>query len=195
MSTKIAFFDFDGTLTRHDTFRTFAFHAVGKKKFLISLLKSSPYIFAWKLKMISNAQAKEKLFSNLYRSMAIEEFNNLCDSFINIINSDVRQDTLEILRQHQNLGHKIAIVTASVGNWIRPWAKVNNIDLVLATEAETNQQGLLTGRFSTPNCYGKEKAKRIKAKIPDLDILESWGYGDSEGDKYMLMLVTHPRKV
>ena len=60
------------------------------------------------------------------------------------------------------------VLSASVGNWIRPWAARNDVDRVIATEAEVGKSGLITGRFATPNCYGAEKVCRLEEAYPEL---------------------------
>ncbi len=192
---KTAFFDFDGTITRHDTFLLFAYHAVGKKRFFTAFIKALPYIIAWKSRLISNAKAKERLFCLLYRGMSQSEFNDICMSFIPQINNDLRFDTMQHIRWHQKLGHEIVIVSASIGNWIRPWAETHGISTVLATEIETGTDDKLTGKFITPNCHGEEKVKRIIAAIPTVSTRETWAYGDSAGDKAMLSMATHSYKI
>ena len=64
---KIAFFDFDGTLTRHDTFIGFAKFSVGRWAFYKAFLKSIPILCLWKLGLKSNSDAKQTLFSHLYK--------------------------------------------------------------------------------------------------------------------------------
>ena len=71
---KIALFDFDGTLTRHDTFISFAKFAVGKRRFYLSFLKSAPWLMLWKFGIITNGDAKQRLFGFLYKGMPYDVF-------------------------------------------------------------------------------------------------------------------------
>ena len=48
------------------------------------------------------------------------------------------------------------------------------------------ENGLVTGRFSTPNCYGAEKVRRIQALLPYREQYKLIAHGDSRGDKEML---------
>lgn len=192
---NIAFFDFDGTLTRHDTFIEFAKFSVGKRSFVKALLKSIPALCFWKMGIKSNSYAKQILFSHLYKGMAYSYFKELGNSFIRRIDKDKREDIFEIFTRHKQNGDTIIIVSASIGDWIRPWALTNGIDHVIATEVEVDEVGKLTGRFLTENCHGKEKALRIQQLYPQIADLETWGYGDSSGDNEMMALVTHPNHV
>ncbi|MDR2690839.1 MAG: hypothetical protein LBB73_00825, partial [Dysgonamonadaceae bacterium] len=47
--------------------------------------------------------------------------------------------------------------------------------------------GLLTGYFSTKNCYGREKVIRLLEKEPDRNTYTLFVYGDSRGDKELMI--------
>jgi len=56
---------------------------------------------------------------------------------------------------------------------------------IISTRLET-KDGLLTGNFATPNCYGPEKVRRIR-EVVDLSAYQTvYAYGDSRGDREML---------
>lgn len=193
--TPIAFFDFDGTITRHDTFISFGRFARGRVQFIKCMLQASPWLVLWKLGLISNSRAKEKLFGFLFKGIGSEEFNSLAEAFATKVDNDLRADTMALLRRHQEQSHRIAIVSASIDTWIRPWAKRHGINCVVATQAEVDSEGRLTGRFATPNCHGEEKVRRIKALFGDLGEVETYAYGDSEGDDAMLRFAKVPLKL
>lgn len=192
---KIAFFDFDGTLKRHDSFIEFALFSVGKKATVKALVKSLPALFLWKLGIKTNSEAKQAVFTQLYRGLSYAKFKELGCAYAERVDADLRPEIVEIKNRHKDGGHKVFIVSASIADWIRPWASRNGIDAVIATEADVDEQGKLTGKFSTPNCHGAEKASRIKLLFPMIEDCETWGYGDSSGDEAMLDMVKHPYKV
>lgn len=190
---KIAFFDFDGTLIKTDSFIGFSRFAVGNSKFILSLLKTLPYIVLWKLGLKEGGWAKQKLFSRLFRGMPLNIWKEKCRAYADHLNKDENPGMIEILNGHQEKGHSTVIVTASIRDWVIPWAAGKNIDDVIATEIEINDSGCLTGKFSTPNCYGREKVTRIKAAYLDISRIETWGYGDSSSDRYLTEFTTHGR--
>lgn len=192
---KLALFDFDGTITRHDSFIRFALFARGKFRFLIALMLSLPAITAWKLHLSSNSKAKQTLFSHLFKGMKITDFKDHCTMFRHEIEKDLRPDSMQQISFHQAEGHTVAIVSASIADWILPWAHEHGIHYVLATEIEVAPNGTLSGFFTTPNCHGLEKVNRIRSSFP-LDTLdEIWAYGDSAGDDPMLSIAHHPTKI
>ena len=72
-------------------------------------------------------------------------------------------------------------------NWIAPWAKENGIKEVISTEVEI-KNSILTGKFRTRNCHGKEKVQRLLEKYPSREKYFLYAYGDSRGDKELLKL-------
>lgn len=188
---KIAFFDFDGTITKHDTFIEFAKFCLGRKKLVKAILKNIVWIILWKMGVILNSDAKHRLFRTLYKGKSYDWFKQCCINFKEIINKDLNLDILRILELHKEEGHTVVIVSASIKEWIFPWAKENGVNHVIATEIEIDNNGILTGNFITPNCYGIEKVNRLSKLFPNVYDYETWGYGDSKGDEQMLNIVTH----
>lgn len=192
---KVAFFDFDGTITNHDSFILFSVFCLGRKALLKGILKNSFNLILWKLGYKSNSQVKQLLFSTLFKGKNYNWFKTCGIQFKNLIKRDLNPIIYNNLKSHLESNHKVVIVSASIPEWITPWASEIGIELVLGTEIETDNNGIITGSFRTPNCYGMEKVNRIKAAFPNLTNIETWGYGDSVGDKQMLDLVCHPVKV
>lgn len=193
---RYAFFDFDGTLIRGDSFRLFARFAVGQTAFLKALILSSAWIIGWKLGIISNSRAKEYLFGELFKGMPYADFQRYGEAFSKVIESRIKPDTVRRLREHVANGDTVAIVTASMAEWIAPWTKGYGVDTLLTTAPEVDPAtGRLTGRFLGANCHGAEKARRITERFGSLKDAEVWAYGDSAGDDAMLALADHPCRI
>lgn len=186
----LVLFDFDGTLIRTDSFIIVAKRLCGIRRFLWGCLRVSPWLTAWKLNMIAGGEAKERLFKALYGGMSAEKFTQGCRSLAGDLAGYGNEGMMKVLRHHQRMGSRVIIVSASVGAWVRPEAEVLGVGEVIATEAEVDGDGRLTGRFSTPNCNGEEKVRRIREYLGDelagYEAVEA--YGDSEGDIAMKSL-------
>ncbi len=189
---KIAFFDFDGTLTRKDSFIEFAVLSVGRFGLVKALAKNFFSLAGWKLGLIPNWKAKQKLFASLYAGMTSGRFDKHCEAMADHIDGILRPDIVALLDRHLENGDAVYIVSASVDKWIRPWAMRRGVTGVIGTEIETDENGRLTGQFSTRNCYGEEKTRRIREVMPEVDQCEIWAYGDSAGDRPMLEMAQHP---
>lgn len=182
----IAVFDFDGTITRKDTLLEFIKFSKGKRQFYFGLFLFSPLLVAMKLKLYPNWKAKQKLFSYFYKSISIKLFDEWGNGFSSEINRIVRPKAMETIKSYKENGDKIVIISASVENWIKPWAEKADVEIVLATKIETDKNGLLTGRFLTKNCYGQEKVNRLLEMFPDIKDYKFIVYGDSRGDKELI---------
>lgn len=192
---KLAFFDFDGTITKRDTFIEFAKFSLGRGRLFAAILKNSHYLAMWKLGIVSNSKAKQRLFSSLYKGKGYEWLKGCGIRFGKVIDRNLNRDVADKLRQHIKDGHKVAIVSASIPEWIYPWASENGVEIVIGTQIEVNEDGMITGKFLTDNCYGQEKVNRIREMFPDIDDYETWGYGDSSGDSHMLEMVNHSIRI
>src|SRR3989339_346081 len=192
MKTQLAIFDFDGTITRRDTFLPFLFFCFGYYKVFCTGITSIPILLMYKLRLVSNSKAKEILFGKFFRGMGEEDFNRLSRSYsLKRISPVIRIKALEKIIRHKDGGDRVMIISASMENWIRPWAEAYGIGPVIATTVEI-RDGVLTGKFSSPNCHGKEKVKRLVEAMGSLDQYHICSYGDSRGDQELLSLSDEP---
>ena len=79
------------------------------------------------------------------------------------------------------------IISASIEHWIRPWAEKNNFCNIISTIPEF-ANGIVTGRFTTQNCSGPEKVKRLLKEYPNRSAYCLYAYGNSKGDYDMMAL-------
>ena len=189
MKRRIAFFDFDGTITTKDTLLEIIKYQKGVSKFYTGFLLCSPYIVAWKLGLIPNYAAKERVMRFFFSKTPIDEFQRKCDAFANeVLPSLLRPKALQEIKRLQQSGADVVIVSASPGNWSEQWRKTLNIES-LATRLQI-KDSKLTGRFDGKNCHGEEKVCRIRDAYDLNNYDEIYCYGDSKGDKPMLELAT-----
>jgi HAD superfamily hydrolase (TIGR01490 family) len=185
---EIAVFDFDGTITQKDTFLQFITHSKGRRSLIIGLFRYSHLIVLLKLKLYPNWKVKQKIFSFFFKGITNKEFQKWCISFADEIDKSVRTRALEKIYLHQKNAVVVSIVSASIENWIIPWAAQKGIDYVIGTKIEVDEKGMITGRFLSMNCYGQEKCNRLLEIFPDRKSYKLYAYGDSRGDREILKL-------
>ena len=179
---KIYAFDFDGTLTTCDTLLAFIRYVRGTSAFVLGFLYHAPLLALMKLGLYPNYLAKQRVFSWFFKGMSLEAFNALCQYFASDNLHLLRPEMLQKVEQAKAEGAEVLVVSASIDNWVKPFLPGVT---VLGTQVEV-VDGYLTGRFSTPNCYGQEKVNRILECLPDRHSYHLTAYGDSRGDKEML---------
>ena len=189
MKKKIYCFDFDGTLTTSDTLLEFIKYAKGRGRFLMVFLMYSPLLVLMKLHLYPNWKAKQQIFAHLFAGMRIEKFDALCRGFAEESQHLLRPKGITLMHEALVAGAQVFIVSASIDNWVRPFFDIRNLKgvQVLGTQIEV-EDGKLTGRFKSNNCYGKEKVHRIAEVLKSFERseYEIEAFGDSRGDKEML---------
>jgi phosphatidylglycerophosphatase C len=187
----IAFFDFDGTITTKDTLLEFIKFSKGSKRFYLGFLYNAFYLFAYKLKLISNQAAKEKVLQFFFKNTPVHFFNDQCKLFSTaVLPKLIRPKALKELQKLKNENFIVVVVSASPQNWIQPWSSAMKVELI-ASQLEIKDDKI-TGRILGKNCHGPEKVRRIMEKYVVEDYDEIYAYGDTSGDLPMLKLATQP---
>ena len=185
MKTIVAF-DFDGTLTSHDTFLKFIQFTKGNLFFYANV----PIIgFIWLLSIVkiwNTHKAKECVFSYCFKGISLIEFNQFSVDFAMKINRMLQPKAIQAIENSLSQGYEPIIISASVANWISPWAKSKNIQTVIATTIAIDSNANLTGKFSSKNCVNQEKVNRLLELYPDKSKYKLIAYGNSIGDKQLI---------
>ena len=182
---RIALFDFDGTLTRKDTFLDFHVKRFGAVSVAISMCAAA--VSCPLSKFADRSEIKERFVSQMWKGALFGSYRaDAGDYAVREIDGITIPMAMEVFRKHLELGDAVCIVTASMKEWVEPWASRYGT-YVIGTELEI-EDGRITGRLKTPNCRGAEKVARIKAEIDLNRFSRIFAYGNSSGDREMLAL-------
>lgn len=179
---KIYAFDFDGTLTTRDSFLEFIRYVCGNWAFCKGILRYSPLLVLMKLGYYPNWKAKQKVFAYFFKGMPLKDFAQQGRLFALDRQHLLRPQGVDMVKQAQAEDAEVLIVSASIDHWVQPFFPEVK---VVGTQVEV-EEGRLTGRFLTKNCYGQEKVNRILALYPHRNEYELIAFGDSAGDKELL---------
>ena len=201
----VAAFDFDGTLTRRDTFTVFLARGLGWPRFLWAVLRCLPWLAGYALRLVPNHVAKGKLMQATLAGRSLAEIQDWTARWLaHDFPGQLREDAMARLAWHREAGHCCVMVSASPDIYLRVVARQLGFDVLLCTEMEVvgesggeHLTGRLTGRMSTPNCHGEQKVLRLQAWArarygeTGLSGVTLYAYGDTSGDKPMLRLARH----
>ena len=97
------------------------------------------------------------------------------------------------LDEHRQAGHQLILVTGAPDFLIAPLAEFLGVPTVFAAKPE-QQDSVYTGALVPPLPYGPGKRELILAHAQEmgLDLVGSYAYGDSPGDRDILELVGNP---
>jgi phosphatidylglycerophosphatase C len=186
---KIAFFDFDGTITKKDTLLEIIKFLKGKGAFYAGFLLYSPWLLAYKMNFLPNDQVKQKILTYFFSGIPEQVFQEKCDVFtVKKLPELIRPAALAEISRLRTLGFDMVVISASAGNWIRKWTDDNGLKLV-ASKLEV-KNGLITGKLKGRNCHGEQKVICILEQWDLKEYDEIYAYGDSSGDRPMMALAT-----
>jgi len=186
---KIAFFDFDGTITTRDSFLEIIKFLKGRTAFCTGILVNMHWVLAHRLHIISDGLLKEKILSYFFSGIPENVFQEQCDLFAERrLPGLIRPGAMIEIDELRKNGFELVIVSASAENWIRKWARLHDLELI-ATKLEV-KDGLVSGKIEGENCKGEQKVICIREKWNLNDYEEIYVYGDTPADKPMMALAT-----
>ncbi|OGX08549.1 MAG: hypothetical protein A2Z88_06495 [Omnitrophica WOR_2 bacterium GWA2_47_8] len=190
---KLAIFDFDGTITAKDSFIEFILYAQGIAKTAFGFFILSPVLLLYHIRLIPNFKAKQIVFNYFFGGWEEKRFKSISESFAqDRLPGLIRKSAFEKIKWHKENGHELVVVSASLNCYLDPWCE--SYQLVLIATGVEYKNNKVTGRFSTKNCYGKEKVSRL-LEFYNLEKFEYiYAYGDSEGDEEILRLANNASK-
>ena len=194
MNITVAAFDVDNTLTVRDCVVPFM-------KTVGGVSKLSKVVLSDLGKTIQNVRRRDrdalkmKFVDGIFAGKDAREVESLGVQFASkVADKWLRSDVASRMRWHQEQGHVVILVSASLGAYLHPLGDLLEVDAVLCTELE-EENGVLTGKLIGQNWHGKEKASRLQKWCQDSGIaLEDlmYAYGDSSGDTELLELFSEP---
>lgn len=194
----IAAFDFDGTITTRDSLLPFLIENFGFFHVGVGSLFILPQLAGFCMGSVSRQTAKEAILQQFLAGMEKDEFSSRCQAYASkVLPGLVKKEALERIKWHRSQGHTLVLVSASVENYLIPWAIQNEFDQVLSSRFKWTPEQTLTGSLDGLNCWGQEKVRRLEEvygkKVQDGKtryIL--YAYGDSRGDEALLNYADHP---
>ena len=189
----VAFFDMDGTLIDGDTNDLSLKYMIDK-----GLAAEDRYL---KLCHYGDLFFQGVLDINQFIRFAVEPLIGIDKDKLQLLLEDcvnsrilphVKPGAKKAIEFHKNRGDCTVIVTSTMDYLVEHVAKGLGIDNIIAAPME-RINGVLTGRQSGSVPYQKGKVLRIKefVKAHNIDMSESFAYGDTVNDLPMLLLCKH----
>ena len=185
----VAAFDFDGTLVGGDSLLPFLRLLLGRR---------APTAFATAAPAMAGAYrhggrdaSKAALLSRVLAGVPAAQVEELGRPYGRRLAQRVRPAMADRLEGHRRSGHRLVLVSASLGCYLDHFAAEVGFGDVIATRLEVGAGGVLTGRLLGANVRGEEKAARLRELIGGAAV-ELWAYGNSDGDRAMLAMADHP---
>lgn len=188
--TRVAAFDVDGTLTRHDCVVPFLRRVAGVRRISQGLLRHSRTVAPAALRRDRDALKAASAMA-AFRGEEVARVEAEAEDFArSVFEHDLQPEAIAALRAHQEAGDTVLLVSASFEVYLRPLAELLGVDDVLAVRLEADADDRLTGRLAGANCRGQEKVRRLHAWLGEhaggRSAVQVTAYGDSRGDRELL---------
>lgn len=184
----LALFDFDGTLTTQDTFRGFIYLSSGPLRTAAGNVALAPLVLGYRRGVVSGSVLRRAAAAFCFRGRAAEDIERHGRQYARQLDECLRPEAMSRLRWHQQQGHRVAIVSASLSAYLRPWADSVGVDLI-CNELEA-RGGVHTGRLVDGDCSREEKARRVRARYVVGEYERIYAYGDTPEDHALLRLAS-----
>jgi putative phosphoserine phosphatase/1-acylglycerol-3-phosphate O-acyltransferase len=198
-----AFFDFDGTLyTGHvwqDIVRDHWKTRRQRRWVVAYVARNMAPLPLHRLGLLSQEAFFRKwgeTMAWLVRGLRVDEGQALFERLTRTqILPNLRPEVVTRLRQHQEQGHLVALVSGTFAPWLETVARHLEVPHAVGTPLEV-QDGHYTGRIIPPLCQGEGKPFRLAKYFAKRDMTVDWttsfAYADRLTDLPLLDLAGHP---
>lgn len=188
---NLVFMDLDDTVISTNSFNRFIMYIYGtdiRGGALWNLLKAS---ILRKVRLIDSEEFKDGVLRPL-QGISEDAFEELCASFALGLQNYLVRDAVDTIREHQESGDHIVLITGALYNYSCILARALGIMQVAATRIEVSGSRL-TGKIVRPELLGEHKAY-IACKIANSSknkYEKVIAYSDSITDLPLLCLLDH----
>jgi undecaprenyl-diphosphatase len=121
--TIVAAFDFDGTITTTDSLREFVRYTVGNVRLVTGALRAAPWLIGVLLGTCDRGKAKGRFLAATLGAIPEPALREAARRYVEgRLPSLVRPEMMARIRQHQRMGHKTILVSASPSLYLEVWA-------------------------------------------------------------------------
>lgn len=192
--TIVAAFDFDGTITTRDSLLPFLIHSTGYLKALSKLTTLSPEYLRYICNLSSRQKTKEITLTSFFGGVELQQLQKLGEAYAasNMLNHLITPQAKKRIAWHQAQNHLCVLISASIDVYLEPWRKSAGFDHLICSQLEVTPEKKVTGKLQGLNCWGPEKARRLKELLGQKENYTLYAYGDSRGDKELLEMADYP---
>ena len=193
-----AFFDIDGTIYREglitEMFKKMINHEIIEKERWIDEVR--PAYMAWDKRQgeyDTYLQKMVDIFKEVTVGFSKEHIEFIAKKVIEQKGERVYLFTRNEIERHRSLGHKIIAISGSPFELVEEMAKKYHFDDYRGTIYLTDENGFYNGELIPMwDSISKEKAIKEFEELYNLDLNESYSYGDTNGDLTMFKNTGHP---
>ena len=184
---NLALFDFDGTVTTHETMPDFLRRAVTPLRRALGVPVFAPMLAGYRMGLVSGTAIRSAVTMFGFRSVPVAQVHAAGERFATgYLPTVLRRAAMRRIAWHQARGDKVVLVSGGLDVYLVPWCRQHGLDLICSTLETRGDR--LTGRYRGAQCVGEEKARRVRARYDPAACAACYAYGDTPEDAAMLAL-------
>jgi HAD superfamily hydrolase (TIGR01490 family) len=185
----LALFDFDGTITTHETMPAFVRATVSRPRLIAGYLLLWPAILGYRLRLLPGSVVRACIVRVAYTGRSAAWLREQGRSFAgDHLDRHLRPEALRRIEWHHARGDAVLVVSGGLADYLMPWAEAHGLEVLCSTlEARGDR---LTGRYAGPQCVGAEKARQVAARLDLVSFERIHAYGDTPEDEHLLAMAS-----
>jgi phosphatidylglycerophosphatase C len=188
---RLAVFDLDGTITRHDTLVSYVLGYLVRKRVwrLPALLLVAPAAVGYAAGLVDRGGLKSAFIRAALGGCRRKDLQHWTAAFVTrLLAHGLFPQALEAIRGHARAGDHLVLLSASTDFYVPAIAHALGFQEVICTGVRWDGERL-DGRLNTPNRRGEEKARCVTALRARHPGMETVAYGNAASDLDHLRLV------
>ena len=188
---RLAVFDLDGTITRHDTLAPYALGYLARRRLWRApvLLLLIPVLLGYALRLVDRGGLKATFIRAALGGCRREELVPFTRQFVDDrLARGVFPQALAAIRAHASAGDRLILLSASTDLYVPAIGRALGFEEVICTGVRWDGERL-NGALATPNRRGEEKARCVAALRARHPGVETVAYGNAASDIAHLALV------
>lgn len=186
----LAIFDFCDTLIGMQTANRFVTLGLQNNIGFDSLSNEFVRLIGRKIRLLSGSRHKRWQLKQL-KGLSKSKINNIAKEYLKKeLLPNENKSIVEKMLWHKGQGHVVVIVSGGFSEYIKEYAKVYDIEYVVATDLEFIDDKA-TGKIDGLDCMGINKIEKLRntINIDDYDLNNSFAYSDHISDIPLLSFV------
>jgi HAD superfamily hydrolase (TIGR01490 family) len=192
---RAALFDMDRTLVRRETATLFVRYQRDRGEATWrDMLRAIYWVGQYTLGIVDAPAVAEKALRQFKGTHEKALAEKCAECFVGYVEEHVCALGRTAIERHRAQGDVVAMVTGATRYGAVPVAAHLGIEHIVASDLEVTDDGILTGRFVPPLCYGHGKIERTQRLADQLgfSLAEATFYSDSLTDLPLLERVREP---
>lgn len=184
---NLALFDFDGTITTHETMPGFMRRAVTPLRRALGVPVFAPMLAGYRMGLVSGTAIRSAVTMFGFRGVPVAQVHAAGERFATeYLPTALRPEAMQRIAWHQAQGDKVVLVSGGLDVYLAPWCRQHGLDLICS--ALETRGDRLTGRYRGAQCVSEEKARRVRERYDLAAYAQCYAYGDTHEDDAMLAL-------